>query len=310
MADSTAVVDPMASVRAYLEAEKSGNTRKAYKSDWDDFCAWCDTVNLISMPAEPVTVARYLAQLADSGRKVSTIERRVAAIRACHVAAQFEPPTGAEGVKATMRGIRRTKGTKPNKKAPATAELIARLLSLFPDNLAGKRDKAIVLIAFAAALRRSELVALRVGDIAWRPKGIVITIGRSKTDQDGAGTSLPVPRGRLLKPVAALEDWLQASGISEGPIFREVDRHGRVGNDALSGRSVARIVKRAIKALGLDEAIYSGHSMRAGFVTSALENGEDLLKIMSQSRHAKVDTLKGYDRRDAGFDDHAGGEFL
>jgi len=307
---STELVDPMASVRAYLAAEKSSSTRRAYASDWADFSTWCEGAGESALPAEPITVARYLAQLADGGRKVSTIERRVAAIRAAHKAAGHEPPTNAEGVKAVMRGIRRTKGGKRTKKAPATAELIARLLSLFPGTIAGIRDKAIVLVAFAAALRRSELVDLKVNDVEWRPKGIVLQIRRSKTDQEGRGRAIPVPNGSKLQPVAALSAWLEASGITEGPIFREVDRHGRVGASALSGRSVARIVKRAIAALGLDAKIYSGHSMRAGFVTTALENGIDLLKIMGTTGHTDVNTLREYDRRDSGFDDAAGGGFL
>jgi site-specific recombinase XerD len=307
---STELVDPMASVRAYLAAEKSSSTRRGYASDWAHFIAWCDTVNFISMPAEPIAVARYLAQLADRGAKVSTIERRVAAIRAVHKAAGFEPPTNSEGVKAVMRGIRRTKGGKRTKKAPATADLIAKLLALFPETRAGIRDRAIVLLAFAAALRRSELVDLYVNDVEWREKGILLQIRRSKTDQEGRGRQIPVPNGSKLQPVAALSAWLQASGITEGPIFREVDRHGRVGTKALAGRSVARIVKRAVKALGLDEKLYAGHSMRAGFVTTSLENNIDLFKIMGITGHTDVNTLKEYDRRDSGFDDHAGGGFL
>lgn len=307
---STALVDPLASVRAYMAAEKSSATRRAYASDWSHFSAWCEAAGEISLPAEPITVGRYLAQLADAGRKVATIERRVAAIRAAHKAALFEPPTNAEGVKTVMRGIRRTKGGEQTKKAPATADLLQRLLGLFPGTLAGIRDKAIVLLAFAAALRRSELVDLNVNDVDWRPKGIVLQIRRSKTDQEGRGRSIPVPRGRQLKPVDALEAWLQASCITEGPIFREVDRHGRVGAKALSGRSVARIVKLAVKSIGLDDAIYSGHSMRAGFVTTSLEKDVDLLKIMGITGHTDVNTLKGYDRRDSGFDDHAGDDFL
>ncbi len=307
---STELVDPMASVRAYLAAEKSSSTRRAYKADWADFTTWCDRAGEMALPATPVSVAKYIAQLADGGRKVATIERRIAAIRSVHKAAGHEPPTNAEGVKAVMRGIRRTKGERQTKKAPATADLIAQLLGLFPAKLAGIRDRAIVLICFAAALRRSELVDLKVNDVDWRLKGIVLHIGRSKTDQEGHGASIPVPKGSKLQPVAALSAWLEASGITEGSIFREVDRHGRLGDRALSGRSVARIVKRAIKALGLDEKLYSGHSMRAGFVTTSLENGQDLLKIMGITRHTDVNTLKEYDRRDSGFDDHAGDGFL
>jgi site-specific recombinase XerD len=307
---STELVDPMASVRAYLAAEKSSSTRRGYKSDWADFSAWCEGTSESPLPATPIAVAKYLSQLADGCKKVSTIERRVAAIRYAHKSAGHEPPTNAEGVKAVMRGIRRTKGRKRTKKAPATAELIAKLLNFFPETLRGIRDRAIVLVAFAAALRRSELVDLEVNDVEWRQKGIILHIRRSKTDQEGRGAEIPIPRGNRLKPVDALEAWLNTSGITEGPIFREVDRHGRVGTQALSGRSVARIVKRAIKSLGLDEKIYSGHSMRAGFVTTSLENGVDVLKIMGITRHTDVNTLREYDRRDSGFDDHAGGGFL
>lgn len=307
---ATELVDPMASVRAYLAAEKSGNTRRAYKSDWDDFTAWCGQVLEDPLPATPATVARYLAHLADGGKKASTIQRRKAAIRAAHKAAGYEPPTNAEGVAATMRGIRRALKSKPVRKAPATAELLSKVLDRLPETLAGLRDRAILVVAFAGALRRSELVALHVHHIERRARGIVLHIDGSKTDQEGKGEQLPVPNGRTLKPVEALDAWLEAAGITEGPIFRNVDRHGRVGAGALEEGSIARIVKRAIAAAELDPAIFSGHSMRAGFVTSALDRGEDPLKIMKQTRHAKVDTLKIYDRREAGFDDHAGGEFL
>lgn len=310
MPESRSLVDPMASVRAYLAAERSGNTRRAYKSDWDDFTAWCGQVLEDPLPAMPATVARYLAQLADGGKKTSTIQRRKAAIRAVHKAAGFEPPTNAEGVAATMRGIRRALRSKPTRKAPATAELLSKVLEHLPKILAGLRDRAILLVAFAGALRRSELVALHVHHIERRPRGIVLHIDGSKTDQEGKGEQLPVPNGQTLKPVAALDAWLEAAAITEGPIFRSVDRHGRVGAGALDEGSIARIVKRAIAAAGLQAEIFSGHSMRAGFVTSALDRGEDPLLIMKQTRHVKVDTLKIYDRREVGFDVHAGGDFL
>jgi site-specific recombinase XerD len=304
------LVDPRASVKAYLEASSSDNTRRAYKSDWADFSAWCDTVNLNSMPATPIAVGTYLAQLADRGIKASTIQRRISAIRAVHVAAGAEPPTNAEGVKATMRGIRRTKGTRPNKKAPATAEVITNLITLFPDTLTGLRDRALVLLGFAAALRRSELVALDVLDVEFHKRGILLHIGRSKTDQEGVGVHIPVPRGNALKPVDALEAWLTAAGITEGAIFRGIDRHGRISLSALSDRAVADIVKKVCTAAGLDASVFSGHSLRAGFVTSSLDHHVDVFKIMGITRHVKVDTLKGYDRRESGFEDHAGEGFL
>lgn len=167
-----------------------------------------------------------------------------------------------------------------------------------------------MLLGFAAARRRSELVALQVSDIEWRPKGILLHIGRSKTDQEGKGALVPVPNGDKLQPVAALSAWLEASGITEGPIFRSIDRHGRVGKTALSDRAVADIVKKVCAAAGLDASAFSGHSLRAGFVTSALDRKVDFFKIMGITGHVKVDTLKEYDRRESDFDDAAGGGFL
>jgi len=307
---STELVDPRASVRAYLEASSAENTRKAYKSDWADFATWCEGAGKASLPAAPIDVATYLAQLADRGLKVSTIQRRTAAIRAAHVAAGHEPPTNAEGVKATMRGIRRTRGARPNKKKAATAEILAALLNHFPDTLRGIRDRAIVLLGFAAALRRSEIVDLKVNDVERRPKGILLHIGRSKTDQEGKGAIIPVPAGSKLQPVAALSAWLDTSGITEGPIFRGIDRHGNISPDAITDRAVADIIKKVCAVAGLDAGAFSGHSLRSGFITSSLDRGEDYFKVMGISRHKKVDTLRGYDQRESDFDDHAGGGFL
>lgn len=307
---STELVDPLSSVRSYLEAEKSSNTRRAYASDWVDFLDWCGRVSEQPLPALPLVVARYLAQLADSGLKTSTIRRRAAAIAAAHKAAGHEPPTNFEGVRAVMRGIRRSLGKRRRKVAPATAELLAAVLGKLPEDLRGKRDRALLAIGFAAARRRSELVSFDVEHIERRPRGIVLHLARSKTDQEGEGAQIPIPNGKWLKPVSALDAWLEASGITAGPIFREIDRHGRLGTERLSDRSVARIVKKVVGAAGLEAGAFSGHSLRAGFVTSALEHQVDPLLIMKQTGHVKVDTLKEYDRRENDFDGHAGGDFL
>lgn len=304
------LVDPLASVRAYLAASASASTRKAYASDFSHFSDWCHTRDESPLPAAPLVVAQYLAALADSGLKASTIVRRCAAIRAAHKAAGHEPPTGSEGVKATLRGIRRTHGVKPVRKAPATAEALAAMLPALPDTLRGKRDRALLLIGFGGALRRSELVDLKVNDIDWRPGGALLHIGRSKTDQEGKGQVVVVPNGHRLEPIAALRAWLEAACIRQGPLFREVDRHGNVGTDVLSTRSVARIVKAAAKAAGLDDASFSGHSLRAGFVTTALAAGVDPFKVMKITRHVDPKTLAIYDRREAALADSAGKDFL
>lgn len=306
----TELADPMASVRAYIAAEKSDNTRRAYRSDWAHFTAWCADAGETPLPASPPTVARYLAALADQTLAPSTIERRAAAIRYAHKAAGLEPPTNSEAVKATMRGIRRTLRRAPTRKSPAVAARVAAMIAALPATLIGLRDRAILLIAFAAALRRSELVDLYVNDVERHAGGIVLQLRHSKTDQEGRGAAIPVPNGLRLKPVEALYAWLEAAGITEGPLFRPIDRHGRVGTAALTDHSVARVIKAAAKAAGFDPRLFSGHSPRAGFVTQALDDRVDVLKIMGITRHVKVDTLKIYDRRAGGFDDHAGGGFL
>ena len=307
---TTELVDRMASVRAYLEAANSGNTRRAYAADWAAFSTWCKTQGVDALPAPPAEVARYLAQLADGGLKPSTIRRRAAAISAAHKAAGYEPPTNLEGVKATLRGIRRTLGARKRKVKPATVQLLATALGNLPDSLRGKRDRALLAVGFAAARRRSELVAFTVEDIERRPRGIMLHLRRSKTDQEGKGAQIPIPNGRAIRPVEALDAWLTASGIVSGPIFREVTRHGTIGKSALSDRAVARIVKQVVGAAGLQASDFSGHSLRAGFITDALDRKVDYFTIMKQSGHAKVDTLKEYDRRENDFDDHAGDDFL
>jgi integrase len=153
-------------------------------------------------------------------------------------------------------------------------------------------------------------VAIQLEEIERRAGGVLVHLGRSKSDQEGKGTEIPVPNGKQLRPVEALDAWLTAASITSGPVFREVDRHGRVGAGALSDRSVARIVKRTIKAAGLDETAFSGHSMRAGFVTEALDRRADPLMVKKQSRHVKLDTLTIYDRRENELEDHIGGDFL
>lgn len=304
------LTDALRSARAYAMAEKSAATRRAYRADWTDFQAWCSSHAVEPMPAAVETVAAYLASLADAGLKASTIMRRTAAITYAHRLAGSPPPTAAEPVKAVLRGVRRRIGVAVERKAPATARAITGMIKRIPDTMQGKRDRALLLIGFAAALRRSELVALLIADLERTPEGVIVHIRRSKTDQEGEGHQVAVPLGGKLRPVQALDTWLSAAAISEGPVFRSVNRGGRVSAVALSDHAVAGIVKRHAAAAGLDPALFSGHSLRAGFVTSALEAGADLLKVMDVTRHREVKTLKAYDRRARAFKDHAGRKFL
>ena len=189
--------------------------------------------------------------------------------------------------------------------------LRAPSLSGRPPTLTGKRDRALLLLGFAGAFRRAELVALTVADLAFVDDGLRITIRKSKTDQEGAGQVIAIPHGSLLFcPVTALKNWLAAAGIREGAVFRAVGKGSRVGEAALSDKSVANVVKRYAGAVGLEAADFAGHSLRAGFVTSAAEAGASIFKMAEVSRHRSTDVLAGYVRSANLFKDHAGADLL
>lgn len=305
------VTDALRSAADYAKAEKAEGTRRAYRSDWTHFRTWCEGVNAAPMPAAAQMVAAYLAALADAGLKAATITRRCAAITYAHRLAGHEPPTQSEPVRAVLRGIRRTLGTAAQRKAPAVAQTIAAMVKRIPETLAGRRDRALLLLGFAAALRRSELAALDVGDIERVDgKGFVVHLRRSKTDQEGRGREIAIPNGRRLKPAAAVEDWIAMAALTEGPLFRPIGKGGRLGQTRLSDHSIAAIVKRWAGAAGLDPTLFSGHSLRAGFVTQALDDGADPFRVMDVTGHKRVDTVRVYDRRNQAFRNHAGKDFL
>jgi site-specific recombinase XerD len=291
------------------KTEKALSTRKAYESDFRIFKAWCDGKGVSALPASPETVAAFLAS--DSKTvKPSTLGRRVAAIRYAHKLAHLDTPTDSEAVKATLRGIRRTFGVAKVRKAPAVATKMQSMVALAPDRLSGLRDRALLLLGFAGAFRRSELVALDVADITEAKTGLLVTIRRSKTDQEGEGITIAIARGDIACPARALREWLDAAGIETGPIFRAINKAGTMATERLTDRSVANIVKAYAGRAGFDASTFSGHSLRSGFLTSAAAKGASIFKMMDVSRHKSVDTLRGYVRDAELFKDHAGAGLL
>jgi site-specific recombinase XerD len=262
------------------------------------------------LPASPETVAAFLAAETGDGTKPSTLARRVAAIRYAHKLAHLDTPTDSEAVKATLRGIRRTVGAAKVRKAPAVAATVRAMVALAPEGLKGVRDRALLLLGFAGAFRRSELVALDVADIAETETGLLVTIRRSKTDQDGEGVTIAITRGDVACPARALREWLDAAGIEAGPILRPINKAGTVSGERLTDRSVANIVKAYAERAGFDANLFSGHSLRSGFLTSAAAKGASIFKMMDVSRHKSVDTLRGYVRDAELFKDHAGAGLL
>jgi integrase len=221
----------------FARASKSDATRRAYQADAANFVAWCRQHALEPLPASVETIAAYLASLARSGLKASTITRRCAGIRHMHRMAGFEPPTSSEAIKAVLSGIRRSIGTSATRKAPATADAVRCIIGEMPDDLRGLRDRAILLLGFAGALRRSELVALDVSDLEETPEGLLVRIRRSKTDQEGAGDFVSIPHGSRLRPVAGVKAWLQAAGITEGPNL-PLDQERRLSDSGKALRSL------------------------------------------------------------------------
>jgi site-specific recombinase XerD len=301
--DLTAAVD-------LAKAEKAPSTRKAYGTDFRLFKAWCEAKGVSALPASPETVAAFLASETGNAAKPSTLGRRVAAIRHAHKLAHVDTPTDSEAVKATLRGIRRTVGAAKVRKAPAVAVKVRAMVTLAPEGLAGLRDRALLLLGFAGAFRRSELVALDVADIAETETGLLVAILRSKTDQEGEGVTIAIARGDIACPAKALREWLDAAGIETGPIFRPINKAGTVAAERLTDRSVANIVKAYAGRAGFDASLFSGHSLRSGFLTSAAAKGASIFKMMDVSRHKSVDTLRGYVRDAELFKDHAGAGLL
>ncbi len=289
----------------YVRASIADNTRRAYRSDLDHFLSWGG-----SIPATDVMVADYLAAHAGT-LAVATLCRRIASISKAHTSKGLKSPTTSDLIKATLRGIKRTHGAPQRVAAPLLVEDLTRIMNILGDGMKDTRDRALLLLGFAGGFRRSELVGLDVENTQSVRQGIVVTITRSKTDQENTGRKVGIPHGRTRWcPVTALTDWLAISGIEEGPIFRPVDRHSKILDQRLSGEAVSLIVKARVNAIGLDPADYSGHSLRAGLATSAAAAGVSSWKIRQQTGHTSDAMLARYIRDGKLFSDNAAGALL
>lgn len=298
------------SARHFVAESTASSTRKAYQSDARIFVSWCNKHGVTALPGSSATIADFLADQANDGVSPSTLNRRVAAIKYAHEAAGYESPTGHKLVSSTLKGIRRATGAKVEKKAAATVDKIYSMIAQCDAKaLQGKRDKAILLLGFAGAFRRSELAALQVSDIEFVNDGARITIRKSKTDQEGEGQTIAIYSGKL-DAIGILKAYMTAGGVTDGSLFRPITKGGKLREQAISDKSIAEIVKRYAEAAGLDPNQFAGHSLRAGFITSAAEAGANLFKIMDVSRHKSVQTVKGYVRNAEMFKDHAGSSFL
>jgi site-specific recombinase XerD len=284
-------------VREYIRSSKAASTIRGYQGDWRDFCAWCDVRELKPLPAAPETIAAYIADGAER-LKPGSLERRLHAIAEAHKAMGLESPTHSSIVANTMKGIRRVKGTAQTQKAPALTEDIRAMVDVADTGVIGTRDRAMILLGFAGAFRRSELVGLAVEDCAFNRDGLTIFLRRSKTDQTGDGRRIGIPYGSspFTCPVRTIQSWLEQAGISTGPLFRAIHRHGQVQIGGLSGIDVARVVKKLATRAGLDASKFAGHSLRSGHATSAAIAGASERSIMNQTGHRSTQMVRRYIR--------------
>jgi site-specific recombinase XerD len=322
--DPLEVVDdvPLSSDEAdYVAAARASNTLRGYRSDWREFTTWCQQQRLDPLPAAPATITGYLTDLARHGAKVGTMSRRLSAIKFAHHMHNLEDPTTNARVTAVWEGIRRTHGAPTTQAAPLMPPELFDVLDACPStkvwrtrgraaepDLAGARDRALLLVGFIAALRRSEVSALDVDHIAEHPNGVVLTLPRSKTNQRGEETELVVlPRSGNPErcPVVALQSWLDLAQITDGPALRPVGKSNRALPRRLHPESINTLVQQAVARAGIDPYPFSAHSLRAGFVTYAHLRGASDRAIAHQTRHRSLATVGTYVRIHQAWTDNA-----
>lgn len=294
--------------QSYADAASSANTRRAYQAAWADFTGWCEERQFEALPAAEPIVGLYLTDRA-STLKLASLRIRLVAIAQAHKAAGHRLDTSAPQIRRVMQGIARTHGSAVVKKEAATLDVIrdtVRALAKL-SGLKAQRDRAVTLLGFAAALRRSEISAIDCGHIRFTADGLVLTLPKRKTDQEGVGTQIGVPFGKdeLYCPVLAVKAWLEASGLSSGPLFVSISKAGRPLPSRLGDKDVARVIKAAVAAAGYEAEIFGGHSLRAGFATTAGRAGVPERVIMLQTGHKSLPVLRGYIRRGSLFTENA-----
>jgi integrase len=295
--------------RKALAKSLAENTTRAYESDWQDFTTWCELHSETPLPASERTLKRYMLDRSLTLAK-ATLARRIASISRVHKKGNHPNPTTGSSFRTVMSGIRKLKTQPQNAKhALIDEDLVEILAQIDTDTAKGKRDRALLLVGFNAALRRSELVALNREDLRFTREGVAINIKSSKTDREGEGVEIGITHRRTPATCAVtqLEAWLAVLNIESGPIFRRILKNDRILPDRLTDSAVASIVKQYVGHAGLSPKEYSGHSLRAGLATSAANAGHDYGEIMAQTRHKSEKMVRVYVRKGSIFRDNVTG---
>jgi site-specific recombinase XerD len=291
--------------QTFIESSRAENTLKAYRSDWDHFEQWCIDKGFESLPTMPEIVVLYVSDIANE-YKVSSIQRRLSAISQAHKLAGYDSPVSDLKVRECMNGIKRTMGVSPSKKTAILLKDLKSMLEHIPDKTIGIRDRALLLVGFTGAFRRSELSGLNIEDISFTDDGLVITIRQSKTDQNQEGQQVGIPYGSRLHtcPVRSFKKWIEVLNQNDGPVFRSIDRHENI-KDRLSSKAIGLIVKRYAELADLDSSKYGAHSLRSGFATQADLSGGKFTDIKRQGRWKNDSTVRGYMQRSNLFESNA-----
>lgn len=307
--DSVPIEDLLQEAQELANHSMPANTLRSYRADWQNFEDWCRRRKLRSLPADPASVCAYLVERSRT-MKASTLRRSLLVIGKVHKIRGVANPKDDERVRRTWRGLLRTIGEAQTQKSPLLMDDLRRIMVALPNTLAGHRDRAIVLLGFAGAMRRSELVSLDVSDLELTKEGLVVVLHRSKTDQTGKGRRIGIPYGQNEQtcPVRCVQQWISRAKISEGPLFRKINRFGRVEVNRLVPYSVALIVKNAFHLIGKNPGRFGGHSLRAGLATSAAMAGVEERSIQEQTGHKSLKTLRNYIRDGSLFRNNAAGK--
>jgi integrase len=291
----------LAAAQALAQQATAAATLRAYRTDWTHFSQWCAAHGFVAVPAAPATVGAYLASLAGSYAP-TTIRRRLSALGKMHRFNDLPWNPAHRDIQGPLQGVLRTHGRPVQKAAALTLPMLRQLLATCDRSVRGRRDRALLLFGFVGALRRSELVALRVEDVALVADGLQLRIRRGKTDQAGQGAEIGLPRGRHVEtcPVRALEAWQAVARRKAGPLFRRISTGGGIGDTALHPDAVRQILAHRVAMAGIAVDGFdrlSAHALRVGFITEAYDKGVRDEDIMRHTRHRDLRTMRGYVRR-------------
>jgi len=283
-----------------LEHSKAPNTIRAYQSDFNDFCLFCNKNGFKFLPSDPKIVSLYLTHLSTNRSKMSTLKRRLVSIGVIHKLKGHYLDTKHPAIIENIMGIRRRKGSIQKGKKPLLINSLKVIINVIDEQnkeeIKKLRDRSIILIGFSGGFRRNEIVSLNYDDLDFVAEGLKISIRRSKTDQFGEGSikALPYFDSSQYCPVASIKKWIEIANISSGPLFRRFSKGSKLTDNRLTDQTVALLIKEYLVLAGIDSKNYSGHSLRSGFATSAAESGVEERSIMAMTGHKSTEMVRRY----------------